>query len=47
MGIAPSATKAGDSVAVFCGSRMPFIIRQHVGSAAHRLIGDSYVHGLM
>ena len=47
VGIAPTAVKVGDSVAVFRGGRTPFIIRKHTDSAAYQLIGDSYVHGLM
>ncbi|KAH8811230.1 heterokaryon incompatibility protein-domain-containing protein [Xylogone sp. PMI_703] len=44
--LVPSDTKAGDSVALFAGGRVPLIVRRDTG-ARFRLLGESYVHGIM
>tara|TARA_R110002003_G_scaffold234_2_gene16894 strand:+ start:5213 stop:7060 length:1848 start_codon:yes stop_codon:yes gene_type:complete len=45
VGLAPESVRAGDTIALFQGGRLPLIIRQH--GDRWRLIGDCYVHGLM
>lgn len=44
-GLGPAAMRPGDSVCVFYGAIMPFVIRPE--GAAYRMIGECYVHGLM
>jgi hypothetical protein len=45
IGLAVHCAEVGDQVALFKGSRMPLVVRQD--SDDWRLIGDSYVHGIM
>ncbi|KAI0161714.1 hypothetical protein GGR52DRAFT_137006 [Hypoxylon sp. FL1284] len=56
IGLAPLGTEVGDLVCVLAGGRAPFIVRpvqqsegdhQATSKAVCRLLGDSYVHGLM
>ncbi|KLU83145.1 hypothetical protein MAPG_02210 [Magnaporthiopsis poae ATCC 64411] len=54
-GLAPSTAQVGDQVCILEGGRMPFILRESgtavlpdIGTVrAFKLIGDSYVHGIM
>lgn len=51
MGLAPEDAEAGDMIAVLHGANVPFIIRKagqtENGEACWKLVGDSYVHGMM
>ncbi|KAH8744939.1 hypothetical protein F5882DRAFT_266706, partial [Hyaloscypha sp. PMI_1271] len=50
IGLAPLAARPGDMVYVLAGVRLPLILRQderHDVSPYVRLVGCSYVHGLM
>ena len=47
IGIGPDTTKAGDIVCTLFGSTVPFILRAVEGSEKFRLLGESYVHGIM
>jgi hypothetical protein len=48
IGIAPKDSTNGDSVAILHSARTPFILREAGGvSGKWRLVGDSYVHGIM
>ncbi|KAI3318848.1 HET-domain-containing protein, partial [Xylariaceae sp. AK1471] len=54
MGLAPLGVEPGDCICVFAGGRTPFIVRavqqnpvQLTSRFVCRLLGDSYVHGLM
>lgn len=46
VGLGPYFLRPGDLVAHFEGGLTPFIIRK-VGSTLYRLVGDTYIHGLM
>ncbi|RDW65565.1 hypothetical protein BP5796_10257 [Coleophoma crateriformis] len=45
LGLACSDAQPGDMIAVFKGGRLPLVIRS--GGSKWRLIGDSYLHGIM
>ncbi|KAH6967918.1 heterokaryon incompatibility protein-domain-containing protein [Ilyonectria sp. MPI-CAGE-AT-0026] len=45
MGLAPSTVKVGDAIFLASGSRAPLTFRQYGGR--WRLIGETYVHGIM
>jgi Heterokaryon incompatibility protein (HET) len=45
IGLGPSDIQVGDTVCVFFYCPTPYILR--MGPSVHRLIGESYVHGLM
>jgi Heterokaryon incompatibility protein (HET) len=45
IGLAVHCAEVGDYVALFKGARTPFVVRQD--SDEWRLVGDSYVHGVM
>ena len=45
IGLGPSTLREGDLVCVLFGGIVPFTLRQEDG--VYRLIGESYVHGLM
>lgn len=51
MGLAPIDAEVGDAIVVLAGGRAPFILRTventDEGKIYWRLIGDSYVHGIM
>lgn len=50
IGLAPKTAKAGDQVAVFFGSNVPFVIRKYQdmpGQQNWQLVGETYVHGAM
>jgi hypothetical protein len=47
IGIGPDTMKHGDTVCTLFGSTVPFILRPVKGSEKFRLIGESYVHGIM
>ena len=45
IGLGPRSVRPGDSVCIFSGGRVPFVLRRD--GDHHRLVGESYVHGLM
>lgn len=45
MGIGPSDSRIGGTVAIIPGGGVPYIIRQQGSSWV--LVGESYIHGLM
>ena len=45
MGIAPPEVSRGDSVCIFLGTKIPFIVRQE--GDHFLLVGEAYVQGLM
>ncbi|KAI0547030.1 HET-domain-containing protein [Xylaria curta] len=54
IGLAPLGVEVGDHICVFAGGRVPFIVRAvqqnndpTMSRLVCRLLGDSYVHGLM
>ncbi|GAB1318118.1 hypothetical protein MFIFM68171_08328 [Madurella fahalii] len=48
VGLVPFAAQPGDVVAVFSGSRVPILVRQHPSrSGLHLVIGECYLHGIM
>ncbi|KAJ3570586.1 hypothetical protein NPX13_g5680 [Xylaria arbuscula] len=48
VGIVPGIALPGDTVAMVCGSAVPFVIRESEKRAGHYiLLGESYVHGIM
>ena len=47
IGLAVHGAEVGDYVALFKGARMPFVVRSDVDADHWRLVGDTYVHGVM
>jgi len=49
LGLVPNATKRGDSIAIFCGGRVPFVIRAKDGTSPSKweIVGPCYIHGVM
>jgi len=47
MGWVPFNAKTGDQLCYFRGCKLPFVIRHCEDGHGYRLIGDSYLHGLM
>jgi hypothetical protein len=47
IGLGPSRLAKGDEVCVFHSGGTPFILRYEDGNNVAKLIGESYVHGLM
>ena len=45
MGIGPARMRPGDSLSVFLGGNVPWIVRQE--GLEFELIGECYVHGIM
>jgi hypothetical protein len=45
MGLAPEATKKGDSIALLKGGRLPFVLRKEGENWA--MLGSCYIHGIM
>ncbi|MCJ1241658.1 hypothetical protein MMC14_009664 [Varicellaria rhodocarpa] len=45
IGLGPRSIQSGDSVCILSGGLVPFILRK--GNAGYRLVGESYIHGLM
>jgi hypothetical protein len=46
-GMIPAGTMLGDSIAVFEGARMPYILRKAENSESYQLIGSCYIQGIM
>jgi hypothetical protein len=47
IGLAPWKTKRGDSVYVLHGGRTPYILRNSAEPGKYKLVGESYVYGIM
>ena len=47
IGLGEPDTMPGDLICVFYGARTPFILRRNENSTTYRLIGETYVHGIM
>ena len=47
MGIGPAAIKEGDLVCVLLGGCVPYILRPTDTENMYKLVGESYVHGIM
>jgi hypothetical protein len=48
MGIGPKSIQVGDEVWILAGANVPFILRGlDGGGKGHRLVGETYVHGIM
>lgn len=50
IGLGPKTAQVGDTVAVFCGLNVPFILRQRQEMSSQQcwqLVGETYVHGAM
>jgi hypothetical protein len=48
VGIAPKPTQVGDTVAIFKGGRVPFLVRKSMKRpGVYRLVGQCYIHGIM
>jgi hypothetical protein len=48
VGMVPIGTQVGDSIYLFAGSRMPFVLRPFVGDDNnYQILGACYVHGMM
>ncbi|KAF9701330.1 hypothetical protein EKO04_000445 [Ascochyta lentis] len=45
IGWLPLATKFGDSVGIFTGCRIPYVLRAFDGG--YKIVGDTYLHGVM
>ena len=45
MGIGPPGMRSGDSICVFLGGNVPWVVRQEAHE--YKLIGECYVHGIM
>ena len=46
-GLAPLLTAAGDVACIIVGVDVPFILRPHGDAGIFRLLGESYIHGVM
>jgi hypothetical protein len=46
MGLGPRETKVGDRIVILQGHRAPIVAR-HATSKHWRVVGDSYIHGIM
>ncbi|KAK4185501.1 HET-6OR heterokaryon incompatibility protein (het-6OR allele) [Podospora australis] len=47
MGMGPGELEAGDVVVVFCGGRIPFVLRPGRGGERYQFVGEAYCHGIM
>jgi hypothetical protein len=47
VGLCPLGTQTGDTIAIFKGARIPYIIRKKVSEPLWILIGESHVYGIM
>ncbi|KAI1114124.1 heterokaryon incompatibility protein-domain-containing protein [Nemania sp. NC0429] len=45
--VAPSHSALGDQISLFQGGNVPFVVRPMHSESEYRLIGPSYVHGIM
>ncbi|PVH69821.1 hypothetical protein DL98DRAFT_438238 [Cadophora sp. DSE1049] len=54
IGLGPAETQCGDEVYVLRGARLPFLLRRaqcpiglEVSGPAYRMVGESYIHGIV
>lgn len=47
LGMGPRNVAEGDEVWLLQGARVPFVLRPNLENGRYRLIGQSYVHGIM
>ncbi|KAI1358883.1 heterokaryon incompatibility protein-domain-containing protein [Xylaria arbuscula] len=47
LALVPRQSAVGDRISLFEGGRMPFVIRRLPHSNGYKLVGPSYVHGIM
>jgi hypothetical protein len=47
MGVGPLSVGVNDSVFLFAGGRVPFVMRRDQSSGDYSIIGECYVHGVM
>ncbi|KAI1271007.1 heterokaryon incompatibility protein-domain-containing protein [Xylaria sp. FL0933] len=47
LALVPSRSAVGDQISLFRGGKVPFVIRSIPQESTYRLIGSSYVHGIM
>ncbi|KAJ4345892.1 uncharacterized protein N0V89_012028 [Didymosphaeria variabile] len=47
LGMCPDPAVAGDSVVVFCGARLPYVLRARGEEDRHTFLGEAYCHGMM
>jgi hypothetical protein len=47
IGWVPSRAKSGDQVCIIAHGAVPFIIRPNEEDGCYKLIGESYIHGVM
>lgn len=47
VGIGPLETQPGDSIAIFQGARVPYIIHKENGGNYWTLIGEAHVYGIV
>ncbi|KAH3965816.1 hypothetical protein HBH51_147750 [Parastagonospora nodorum] len=46
VGLCPVGSRVGDEMMIIAGARVPYIVRK-AGGGTYKLIGESYVHGIM
>jgi hypothetical protein len=46
-GLAPLITRPGDVACVIVGVDVPFVLRPHGEARLFKLLGESYIHGVM
>lgn len=47
LGLGPESLEPGDLVFIIAGSQVPFVLRKVAGKERYRLVGESYIHGMM
>ncbi|KAI0803871.1 HET-domain-containing protein [Xylaria sp. FL0064] len=47
LALVPSRSAVGDQISLFRGGKVPFVIRSILHENTYKLIGSSYVHGIM
>lgn len=47
LGIGPAGAMSGDAVAIFCGARIPFILRPDGEHGYFVFVGEAYCDGVM
>jgi hypothetical protein len=48
VGVVPNMAQVSETVAIFKGGRVPFILQKIMGRPqAFRLVGECYIHGIM
>jgi hypothetical protein len=47
IGLTPTGSAPGDSIAILEGGKVPFVLRPVLGGGAWEIIGACYMHGCM